>query len=515
MTDDWRKWSIEDKRTLLAKLKARNGAASKLHPRQREAMELPHEEGLYGGAAGGGKTEWGLEWLAEGAQYPKFSGLFLRRTFAQLSRSADSPIVRAFDIMGPRGGKWRASEKKWEFPNGAVIEFGHMQYEDSVTEYQGPSYHRVFYDELTQFSENQYVYLFSRMRKHKGFPIPTQIRAASNPGGPGEPGHIWVRRRFVTREAEEAIRAIPYDQPSPPGMLFEPTPDRFFLPARLADNPTLDIEDYTERMLKHLPVALRRRLLNGDWSAVEGALIAHEWLVRFRGNGDYLTPLDVNGDVLRGCEFNSTIARRFATIDTAGTSKKKEAERRGKPPSWSTCSVWDYDWTRDHLFLRHVWREKVSWGELVQGVQATIDDWSVPLAVIENAHFGPALAEELKRTTVKLVNPVIAGMKSKSMASGMGAKLERAVAAGLLSRFESRKLFTPEVSDFGAVPWLPAWEDEFLSWTGLEEETADLIDGASYACNEVRTPGQSAGKSWGGMVGTGTPRRRGKLTFGG
>jgi hypothetical protein len=85
-----------------------------------------------------------------------------------------------------------------------------MQHEDSVHDYQGPAYHRVAFDELSQFSENQYVYLFSRMRMRKDFPLPMGIRAASNPGGPG---HAWVKQRFITPEAEQAIKQLPSRRP--------------------------------------------------------------------------------------------------------------------------------------------------------------------------------------------------------------------------------------------------------------------------------------------------------------
>ncbi len=61
------------------------------HPRQAEFLGLSCEEALYGGAAGGGKTEALLMWLAEGVEVPGYSGVFFRRTYAQLTKSNDSP----------------------------------------------------------------------------------------------------------------------------------------------------------------------------------------------------------------------------------------------------------------------------------------------------------------------------------------------------------------------------------------------------------------------------------------
>ena len=57
------------------------------HPRQAEFLALDCEEALYGGAAGGGKTEALLMWLAQGVKVPSYSANFFRRTYAQLSKS--------------------------------------------------------------------------------------------------------------------------------------------------------------------------------------------------------------------------------------------------------------------------------------------------------------------------------------------------------------------------------------------------------------------------------------------
>jgi hypothetical protein len=182
-----------------------------------------------------------------------------------------------------------------------------------VLNYQGPAYHRVAYDELTQFSEYQYAYLMSRVRSRQGIPIRMGFRAASNPGGPG---HAWVKARFITPAAEKAIQSLgPFD-PSPAGAVFWPTPTRAFVPARVADNPSLDSQDYVERLGTHLTTMLKLQLLNGDWSVVEDAVIRLEWLRYYEMRGDMLCPMDVNGKALES--FDSRQAQRFATIDTAG-----------------------------------------------------------------------------------------------------------------------------------------------------------------------------------------------------
>jgi phage terminase large subunit-like protein len=441
---------------------------------------------LYGGAAGGGKTEALLWWLGEGIHVPSYSGVFFRRTYAQLSKSNDSPITKAFELYGPLGGTYKSSEHRWKFPSGATIEFGHLQHEDSVHDYQGPAYHRVAFDELTQFSEQQYLYLFSRMRMRKDFPVRMGIRAASNPGGPG---HAWVKERFVTREAQTAIQQLSPREPSPAGMMFWPTENRAFVPARVADNPSLDVDDYIERMLTHLPAVLRERLLNGDWSVVEDALIRAEWLRYFKMRGaDMLIPLDVTGAPLG--EIDCRQIQRIATIDTAGTSQQKADERKGKPPSWSVCQVWDFWPETRFLFLRHVWRARVNWNDLKAHVRGVLKEWKPNRVLIENAHHGPPLAAELgDEFRVDLVSTSAHHVRGEE---GRPGKVERATP--LLNKLEKGEVFLPRYNN----QWLSDLEGEWLSWTGLADETADQIDAAAYAVNDLlqydgRETGDGAG----------------------
>ncbi len=447
------------------------------HPRQADFLGLKCEEALYGGAAGGGKTEALLMWLAEGVNVPGYSAIFFRRTYAQLIKSNDSPVTKSHELFKPLGGKYKASEYRWNFPSGASIEFGHLQHEQSVMDYQGPAYHRVAFDELCQFSEAQYTYLFSRMRMRKDFPVRMGVRAASNPGGPG---HAWVKARFITAEAERAIQDLGPFQPSPRRLIFWPARDRAFVPARVADNPSLDIEDYIQRMQANLPPVLRERLLNGDWSIVEDAIIRLDWLRYYEALGDMIRAFDGNGQARWNIDARQ--CQRFATVDTAGTSAQKAAERRGKPPSWSVCQIWDYWPQTGFMFLRHVWRDRVHWEGLKAGVRRTLEEWRPHRVLIENAHHGPPLASELKGFHTELLSTCPGGVRGDS---GRPGKLERATK--LLNKLEKGEVFLPRYNN----QWLPDLESEWLAWTGLEDETSDQVDAAAYAA-------RAAGGSMGG-----------------
>jgi hypothetical protein len=464
------------------------------HRRQQEFLNLTCHEALYGGAAGGGKTEALLMWLAQGVEVKDYSGLFLRRTFPQLNRSNDSPILRSARIYKPLGGVYHTGDHRWVFPSGAIIEFGHMQYEASVMDYQGPSYHRVAYDELTQFSETQYKFMFSRIRKHRGFPISLGVRAATNPGGPG---HEWVKKHFIPDEAKTWLKRLTYHDPSPMGSIFWTSPTRAFVPARVADNPTLDVEDYIQNMLAHLPLKLREQMASGDWDAIEGSLIDPEWFMRYTVNGEHLVAMDKHGQ--RAWSRDRREMRRFATIDTAGTSEERAQEKRGKAPAYSVVLIWDFDPKTKSLFLRHVWRARVDWLELKRGVRSTLEVWRPRKVLIENAHFGPSLASELRSGfEIELKASRIPEMQT----SNRGAKLERAIAADLFEVLQSHRFRLPEA---GLVPgvdaWLPDYERELCVWTGDPEEVCDQIDATSYATAHI---GGSRQASWGGVVTNGS-----------
>lgn len=232
-------------------------------PRQRAFLALPGREALYGGAAGGGKSDAGLMGAAQYVCVPGYNAIVFRQTYGQLSQD-DGLIERAHEWWGPHGAHYHAGEHRWTFPSGASITFGSLQHEQDRHKYQGAAYQYVFFDELTNFpTERAYRYLFSRLRKPTNdsgnlaacpgcgltvADVPLRMRAGTNPGGPGEG---WVFRRLVK----------PWlDWRNGTG----PKPDAIFVPARARDNPHLDYDSYLE-MLAVLDPIERARLEDGEW----------------------------------------------------------------------------------------------------------------------------------------------------------------------------------------------------------------------------------------------------------
>src|SRR5262249_44633542 len=185
-------------------------------------------------------------WLPEGIDTPRYSGVIFRRTKPQ-SDKADSLIAKSRSMYRALGGTYHETAMRWRFQSGATIELGCLEYDRDTDNYQGAAYTRIAFDELTQFTSHQYTYLFSRFGR-VGVGIKPGMRAASNPGGIG---HLWVKNRFATKEAMERIRTLRPKEPSPAGMIFW-NQGRVFVPARVADNPSLNVDDYIRRMSENL-----------------------------------------------------------------------------------------------------------------------------------------------------------------------------------------------------------------------------------------------------------------------
>ncbi|NLB89708.1 MAG: Terminase-like family protein [Clostridiales bacterium] len=267
-------------------------------------MRRGEYEALYGGAAGGGKSD---ALLAEGLRQvhiPHYKGLILRKTYPQLSELVDRSRY-IYQGAFP-GAKYNQTTHVWTFPSGATITFGSMQHTKDRINYQGKRFDYIAFDELTHFTWDEYSYLFSRNRPG-GAGTRVYIRAATNPGGIG---HGWVKQRFITPAPPETTINEEIAFANERGELVTMDRKRVFIPAKVQDNKVLMSHDQNYiASLAMLPEQERLALMDGSWDSFSGQAFT-EW----RNNPDgyqsrimthVIAPFDIPGHwkIYRGFDW--------------------------------------------------------------------------------------------------------------------------------------------------------------------------------------------------------------------
>lgn len=273
-------------------------------PKQTLFLSRAEYEALYGGAAGGGKSDALLAEALRQADRSCYRGLILRKTFPDMTELID----RSQEIYGPSHPRARYNDNKhvWTFPSGAKIYFGSMQHTKDRTKYQGKRYDFIGFDELTHFTYDEYSYLFSRNRPN-GPGMRTYIRATANPGGVG---HGWVKNRFITVAPPRTTVRATVKVRMPDGSIEKFVRTRIFIPATVFDNPKLLDNDPTYiAKLAMMPEDERNALLYGDWNSFAGQVF-WEWKNDPEHYDDQLWthvikpfPIPAHWPIIRGFDF--------------------------------------------------------------------------------------------------------------------------------------------------------------------------------------------------------------------
>jgi len=410
-------------------------------PRQIRFLELECLDALYGGAAGGGKSDALLMAGLQFAAVPGYAALLLRRTFADLK--LPGALMDRADSWLRGKARWNAQEHRWRFPAGSTLQFGYCDNERDVYRYQSSEFQFVGLDEATQFTDFQVKYLFSRLRRRRSIPVPLRYRLGSNPGGVG---HEFVKRRYVN-----------------PG-----DPARVFVPAKLQDNPYLDQEQYL-RSLAELDPMTRAQLLAGDWDAVAGGRYLKEWFLhRYTQRGDYL--------VLRrpGVAGEETLhwpaCRRFLTVDPAA-SEKTTADH-------TVVAVWLVT-PRKELLLLDLDRFQAEPPRIVPRIEAMWGKWGRPDGVWVESVAANNAVYKFARETV---------MPARALSPLGTDKLVRATTA--LNYAATGRFWLPAPGVRAGMP-LDDVEGELYRFTGDNKKDAndDVVDCFSYAAKVLAAGG--------------------------
>lgn len=303
-------------RERLAKIQALRPPAPPWRPLpgpQTQALESKADVLLFGGAAGGGKTDL----LLGCARLNHSRSIIFRRVYPSLRAIVDrSRGLYNPDAASAARDSYNEGLHRWRFADGRSISFGSIQHEKDRLDYQGQAHDFYGFDEITEFSKSIFEYVTAWNRST----VPGQrcrIICTGNPPTTAEgewvleywspwldPDHARPARpgelRWYTTNEDGVSREVPEGTPG--------AVSRTFIPSRVQDNPYLMAAGYEAR-LRALPEPLRSKLLNGDfragrkdddWQVIPSAWVRAaqaRWRERARPSG----PPDVVGlDVARG-----------------------------------------------------------------------------------------------------------------------------------------------------------------------------------------------------------------------
>ncbi|MBK9496745.1 MAG: hypothetical protein IPO08_20030 [Xanthomonadales bacterium] len=237
---------------------------------QTIASACPFDEIFYGGAAGGGKSDWLAGHMAqkEAAWGAPFRGVIFRKTYPSLEEIE----TRCKEIFYPVYGSsiYRVGDKRFDFPRGGTLKLRALEDDNDVYRYIGHQFTDVAFDELTMWATDfAYNYMVSRNRSAAG--VPCQVVSASNPGGPG---HHWVKKHFLMKDGSH-IKQPPFEPQYTVNPRTGGVRTRVFIPAKLADNRIMMINDpgYEDRLESLSDPNIRRALRDGDWDIIAGAAL--------------------------------------------------------------------------------------------------------------------------------------------------------------------------------------------------------------------------------------------------
>ena len=279
---------------------------------------------IIGGSVFGGKTFALTLEPTRHLHVPGFTFAAFRRVTPEI-RNPGGMWDEALGMYGFYGGEARSHALEWDFPSGARGKFAGLQYDTSVEDWKGAQICLLMFDQLEEFTANQFWYLSSRNRSTCG--VRPYIRGSCNPDpdswlagflswwidaetGYAIPERSGVLRWFI-RIKDDLVWADTRAE------LEAKYPDEArharsvtFILARLQDNPIGNAKDPDyESKVRALPHVDQERLLGGDRGG--------NW--KIRAAAGLVFDRSKFGEVLPAALTNGRIAKRLRAWDKAAT----------------------------------------------------------------------------------------------------------------------------------------------------------------------------------------------------
>jgi hypothetical protein len=279
---------------------------------------------LYGGAAGGGKSEllaYHVHQLS--LMYPGHRSLLIRTSLPELRRSLIIRTqVRYSQVDVDATLRSVDNVKAWWYGNGSIIEYGYCARDEDVGQFMSAEYDFIGFDEATQFTPYQMLMISGRLRTSKRMAaagVRTHVMFATNPG---DRGHTFLYQMLVG-PTQYGKFAVVYDVSNgfedPPIVRLVELPDDLeelqkleiehdpndhlvvaFVPSTVVDNPHID--PTYKKHLSMLPETERRQKLLGDWDTFTG-----QYFVEFQRNIHVIPPFPIppSWQKFRGIDFGT------------------------------------------------------------------------------------------------------------------------------------------------------------------------------------------------------------------
>jgi hypothetical protein len=291
---------------------------------QTACYDCEADETLFGGEPGGGKSQ-----VLIGLALTKHErSLLLRRT----NKEASKFVGEIEEILGSRDG-YNGQRDEWKLP-GKHIDIGGCQHEDDKQKYKGSPHDLIGLDELTDFSESQYLFIKQWNRSTtKG----QRCRVVASSNGPSSASGLWVVGRWAAwldpthpnpAESGEIRWYLTDDQgreqevdgPGPYVVLGRQVRamSRTFIRSRLEDNPDLAETNYGSALMNQSAENRRAYALGDFTGGLEDApnqAIPTAWVMAAVERWQPVPPPGVpmcsmGADVAQGGSDEAVIARR-------------------------------------------------------------------------------------------------------------------------------------------------------------------------------------------------------------
>jgi hypothetical protein len=220
---------------------------------------------LYGGAKGGGKTQFGCYWMylkccelidrfkMKTTKYPAPVGFMGRR----YSVDFNNTTLETWKAIVPQQDYTiRSSDKEIIIKDALKIQYGGFDTQETINQFNSAEYCYGFIDQAEEITRDDYgLFCGTLRRKVNGEPVEYKVLLTANPA------QCWLKDEFIDNcsAGNAFIRALPSDNP--------------FLVSGYVKTLTEAFKNRPE---------LIRAYVEGDWSVISGGDIAikSEWVKR-------------------------------------------------------------------------------------------------------------------------------------------------------------------------------------------------------------------------------------------